>query len=466
VSLHTQQAQAWAHLHDDAVREVLYGGAKGGGKSWFGCVWSFIHTCEIAASLNIQPSHNPVVVGWMGRKQAVDFVDTTLETWKRTIPASAYQIRDQAREIVIDGRVKIMFGGLDHQADIQKFNSAEFAFLFLDQAEECSRNDIMALRASLRLTIGGQAIPRKALFTANPAACWLRDEFILAPATDQRFVRALPSDNPYLPADYTQTLRAAFKHRPELLEAYLNGRWDVFASVANVIREEWLERAAMLVLPSHTIRRVVVCDPARFGDDETVVYGLRETQIERTEIYGQKDLMHTANLLFVIAREFGANVIAVDSTGLGAGVADRLAEMGANVLEFESSRAATEPEKYHNLRAEIWDRAALMLSAGDVSLQTTDEVLLSQLLSPQYLYRNGRLLIESKDEIKERLGRSPDRADAYVMGLAALEFLARKRYHIGQTCRYRSTAGSSGRKPTLAEITMEQRANAKTGVWR
>jgi len=46
-----------------------------------------------------------------------------------------------------------------------------------------------------------------------------------------------------------------------------------------------------------------------------------------------------------------------------------------------------------------------------------------QLATPTYEFRNGKILIESKSEIKKRLGCSPDRADAYVNGLYAMQFV-------------------------------------------
>jgi hypothetical protein len=49
--------------------------------------------------------------------------------------------------------------------------------------------------------------------------------------------------------------------------------------------------------------------------------------------------------------------------------------------------------------------------------------LKGQLATPTYAFRNGKILIESKAEIKKRLGNSPDRADAYVNGLYALQFV-------------------------------------------
>ena len=71
----------------------------------------------------------------------------------------------------------------------------------------------------------------------------------------------------------------------------------------------------------------------------------------------------------------------------------------------------------------IWCGAADMLSDGDVELKNIEPLLRGQLGTPTYDFRNGKILIESKANIKKRLGRSPDRADAYVNGLYALQFV-------------------------------------------
>ena len=60
---------------------------------------------------------------------------------------------------------------------------------------------------------------------------------------------------------------------------------------------------------------------------------------------------------------------------------------------------------------------------GDVELKNIDAKLKGQLTTPVYAFRNGKILIEPKAEIKKRLGNSPDRADAYVNGLYALQFV-------------------------------------------
>jgi len=428
VELSDRQMIAWEALADPAIKEVLYGGAKGGGKSVFGCYWAWAHTHEIIKLCGLKPTNYPPPVGWMGRKQAVDFRDTTLESWKRFIPADTYEIRAQAREIIIGNTAKICYGGLDRSEDIQKFNSAEYGWIFVDQAEEISRDDIATPRGSMRLVLNGVHVRRKMLLTANPRQCWLKDEFLLSPKPHQRFVQALPSDNPWLPADYLDALTEAFSHRPELLEAYLHGNWDAISDADQVIRGEWVRQARGLQFHHAQPARLLVCDVARFGDDETVIYDMEETDILGEEIYGQRDLMFTANTLFVMQRDRGGCLIVVDDTGVGGGVTDRLREMGADVLAVKSAAKASDPEKFFNLRAEMWWNAARMFSQGDIALSHDDAQLYSQLCTVKYKHRGMKFLVEPKDEIKARLNRSPDRADTYIMGLHGLAFLRKSEF--------------------------------------
>ncbi|MHC5000772.1 MAG: hypothetical protein ACYTE1_08160, partial [Planctomycetota bacterium] len=135
------------------------------------------------------------------------------------------------------------------------------------------------------------------------------------------------------------------------------------------------------------------------------------------------DLMHTANVLHVLSRKYDNALIVVDVCGLGAGLVDRLIEMGDNVIGIDNAARSDEPETYYNLRSEIWCGAAEAFSGGDIQLQTDDMRLKGQLTTPTYEFRNGKILIESKSEIKKRLGNSPDRADAYVNGLYAMQFV-------------------------------------------
>jgi hypothetical protein len=64
-----------------------------------------------------------------------------------------------------------------------------------------------------------------------------------------------------------------------------------------------------------------------------------------------------------------------------------------------------------------------MFAGNDIDLKNIEPRLTGQLCTPAYEFRNGKILIESKADIKKRLKKSPDRADAYVNGLYALQYV-------------------------------------------
>lgn len=414
-----RQRQAWEALAKPEVRRVLYGGAKGGGKSFFLCVWAFTYAWSVMAEYSLAQTSNPPHIGWMGRKLATDFTATTLQTWRQTIPQEYYELRAgterDSKHVLIMGRVAIDYGGLDRQESINKFNSAEYGFFAIDQAEETERDDISVLRGSLRKTINGKALPYKELYTANPRACWLRDDFVLNKTPESVFVPALPSDNPYLPADYEKTLTDAFGYRPELLAAYLHGDWSCVEDVAQVILDRWL--VAAMTSPGVYTGRIIACDVARFGDDKTEIMVMEGTQIEVEESYAQTRTTEVSARLTELSREHGNCPIVVDVVGVGGGVVDELYARGRHVIPFNSAEKATDEVKYYNRRAEAWWECAEGLAKADVGCLRMGQELRKQLCSPRYEHRNGRILIESKEAIKDRLGYSPDKADCYVMGV-------------------------------------------------
>jgi len=422
-----RQTDAYKTIDKDDIDVLLYGGAKGGGKSVFGVRWAFLYCWNVIKEFNLKPQKFPIPLGFMGRKQSVDFNDTTLETWKAFIPEEAYELRSGDKEIVIQGTVKIQYGGFDDKLTVKKFNSAEYAFGFIDQAEELTRDDYGLFRGTLRRKVHDKPLKYKVLLTANPAACWLKDEFITSLPNRAAFVQALPSDNPFLPPGYVDNLKEAFKHRPELLDAYLFGSWDVISGTNLVIKPSWVERAVNFELHMNPGRRLVACDPARYGDDETVIYVFEDEKIIHQDIYGQKSTMETAGRLVALKNQFNCKLIAVESVGIGAGICDRLHELREPILEINPGEKATTEEKqkiYQNRRAQMWWEAAERFGEGEVSV-LEDLVLRRQLVNVQYQTKsNGKIQVESKEDIKERMnGQSPDRADCFILGLHALNYV-------------------------------------------
>jgi len=425
-----QQRKAWAALSDDRIRKVLYGGAKGGGKSYLLCVWLFTVVWDIMTKAGLKPSQNPPHVAWFGRKQATDFAGTTLQTWREVIPEAYYRLRGgterDPKHILIADRIAIDYGGLDKQEHINKFNSAEYIIIAIDQAEEVSKDEVAVLRGSLRMVLRDSKghrlkIPYKEFYTANPRQCWLKDDFILNPSENSRFIPALPADNPYLPDDYLQTLDEAFGHRPELLRAYKEGDWSSIEDANQVILDAWVKRAS--TAPSLLAGTVISCDVARFGDDKTIIYYLNGTNIIERREMGYSRTTDVSDVLTEMSRVNDNCAIVVDEIGVGGGVIDELHKNGRHVIAFNSAAKATNPDKFYNLRAEAWWELGQHFAKSEIGCTNMNPSLRQELTQPTYDYRNGRVLIEAKDSIKKRLGRSTDEADCYVMGVWAIKRL-------------------------------------------
>lgn len=113
--------------------------------------------------------------------------------------------------------------------------------------------------------------------------------------------------------------------------------------------------------------------------------------------------------------------IIVDATGLGSGVYDRLVEQGWSASEHWSAGAPRDKERFKNRRAEVFWTFREVLENGTIALPR-DEELFEELLAHQWKPDSaGRIQIEAKDELRARLGRSPDRADAVTMAFGAAD---------------------------------------------
>ena len=424
-----RQLEAYDALSNKSVDSLLYGGAKGGGKSWFLCTWAFKRAIDIINEYGLCPTNNPIHIGWMGRKQATDFTSTTLQTWRQTIPEDYYKLKSgtekDSKHILILGTVAIDYGGLDRQESINKFNSAEYAFIIIDQAEEVEIDDISVLKGSLRLTIAGRSLDYKRIYTANPRVCWLKEDFIDNPKEGYVFVPALPKDNPNLPPDYEKTLEDAFGYRPELLRAYRDGDWSGIEVENQVILSRWLEAATKA--PNIWEGKILACDVARFGDDKTKIKLLEGSEIEEEWEMSHSRTTEASSKLAEISRQNGDCPIVVDEIGVGGGVIDQLYEWGRNVFSFNSSEKADNEKKYYNRRAEAWWECAEHLSKTELGCSNLSPELRKQLCVPRYEFRSGRILIEAKSKIKERLGYSPDDGDCYVMGIWGMKRMCRKK---------------------------------------
>lgn len=366
----------------------------------------------------------------------MDFTDTTFETFKRVVPSHLYRINTHDKEIIfIDEGVekaKVMFGGLDDQKDINKFNSAEFCFIGIDQAEETLRSEVAVLQGTLRFSIKGRIPPYKQLYTANPSEGWLKEDFILGNKAGAIFIPALPDDNPYLPPDYKETLKQAFGHDPAMLRAYLEGDWDAFSNVQNaVFRPNWFKlcREAEDESDLDIDPKVVAVDVAtKHGENETVLVKRCGDTIKEILVWKGLSAPQSALKIKKEYEKFGGEVLVIDSDGYGEGISDIIESLGTDILEFHggTNSKAVDDRRFRNLRAQFYVFTARMIEKGQICLKLLPiemyEKLKNQAIGIQYKEPDpqARTQIESKADMSGRGIKSPDVADALVYSQYAI----------------------------------------------
>jgi hypothetical protein len=165
-------------------------------------------------------------------------------------------------------------------------------------------------------------------------------------------------------------------------------------------------------------------DVARFGSDRSALCKRQGNVVtESIRTWKNLDLMQLTGAVVaeynVLPPSQQPKEILVDSIGLGAGVVDRLRELGLPARGINVSESPAMGGTYRNLKAELWYRAKAWLEARDCKL-AKDEVLISELATVRYSFTsNGKIAIEGKDEIRKRGLPSPDKADAFVLTFAS-----------------------------------------------
>ncbi len=167
---------------------------------------------------------------------------------------------------------------------------------------------------------------------------------------------------------------------------------------------------------------VLAVDVARYGFDASVLLRRRGLVVEEIRSYHSLDTMKLVGHIVDAIDQHKPDEVVIDEVGIGAGVVDRLKEQGYSVQGVNVGTAALDHEHYANLRAEsYWDLRQLLLD-GCVALPKDNE-LVGQLAALKYSFNSmGKVLIESKDDMRRRGVPSPDKADALM-----LAFLAKRR---------------------------------------
>ncbi len=177
----------------------------------------------------------------------------------------------------------------------------------------------------------------------------------------------------------------------------------------------WIERAKVSTIQPEGLTTLGV-DIARFGGDESVAY-LRKGDVAIAMWKWQgNDTMETTGKIVRLIEEHTPSRVNIDAVGVGAGVYDRLIELGYDVYAINGSERAFQSDRFLNLRTEIMWNLKTRFENSVIRI-AEDDRLEHQLvnLKQQTLSSRGQLRLENKDDMKARIGSSPDRADALAL---------------------------------------------------
>lgn len=163
--------------------------------------------------------------------------------------------------------------------------------------------------------------------------------------------------------------------------------------------------------------KILGVDPARFGDDRSVIFKRQGVQAFMPLVLTHVDNMALAAYVAHEIETFRPDGVFIDA-GCGGGVIDRLRQLGFTVTEVPFGGAAMRAGQYANKRAEMWGEMAQWITSCGALPDMTD--LKADLCQTAYDYdAAGRLRLEPKEKLKARTGKSPDLADALALTFAA-----------------------------------------------
>lgn len=214
-------------------------------------------------------------------------------------------------------------------------------------------------------------------------------------------------------------------------------RWGVTSPIFQAkVRGEFPEIGEDILITPKMIReaqlreltpinyKVMGVDVARFGSDRSVI-GIRSGPVFRIKAdFTKLDTIEMAGKVVDQANKDRPNEIRVDGVGIGGGVVDQLnaseaiARSGVDIIDMQAGAGpiGIDAHLFHNARAEWYWHLRQRFEDGLIDIDPDDDELAAQLGAVRYRYTDkGKIIIESKDDLKKRGLPSPDRADVLML---------------------------------------------------
>lgn len=286
--------------------------------------------------------------------------------------------------------------------------------VFAAVVDEASRMRVEAWHAVvsvLTATNGRAKIIGNVIDTGN----WFHRMAITAKERGEGYHRLISADNPHISKD---TIEHARKTLPDpIFQAlYLAIPTDEYASYRIILTQDVQSVCVNQIMPKNPHWAAI--DIGLGMPDKTVVWCANEDkecwrEAELKEYDTDKQVDKLSKIIDRIALVEGR--VAIDRGAVGQGVSDRLSNLFPGIIvPVNFGESSSNKERYYNRRAEMYWTTRNMIKQKQIKLIPTDE-LYEDIEATFYMPEENMIRIEPKDNIKARLGRSPDDLDAFVM---------------------------------------------------
>lgn len=315
-------------------------------------------------------------------------------------------------------------GSKDQQADTLAGLHADYLMFLIDEAGGVPDAVMAAAEAGLANAMGGGGHEAHVVIAGNPTH--LEGPLYRASTTERHLwhVVNITAD----PDDPKRTPRVSVEWARQQIEKYgRDNPWvlvNVFgrfppSSLNALLGPDEVRDAMNRHYREHeysNMARILGVDVAREGDDASVIFPRQGLVASMPIMLRNADSLQGAGRVARIWQDTDADACFVDNTGgFGGGWIDQLRVLGRSPIPIHFAGKPNDP-RYLNKRAEMWFTMAQWIKDGG-ALPPVDE-LVAELTTPLYYFKGDKFALEDKDQVKERLGRSPDHADALGLTFA------------------------------------------------
>jgi phage terminase large subunit len=413
-----RQSEAWRYLTDNKTNVVLFGGSAGGGKSWVGTLW--------ITTLCLQHQGIRCLIG---RAVLTQLKLTTLNTLFDLLSTMGFKsgqhfnYNGQSNVLTFYNGSEIIFKDLAYNPSDPNYDSLgslEVSACFIDEATQITSLAFSIVKSRIRYKLNEYNLIPKILMTCNPANNWIKKDFYL-PHTqgtleeNKVFIPSLPLDNPYLPPSYIEMLKEL---PPQQRRRLLEGDWDYLDESDSLFKFDEISGSVFRMVPNTQDKKYMTIDVARFGDDRSVVMVWVGLVLVECHVYRKLSTTELSSNIQDLMRSHGIhpqNCI-VDSDGVGGGTADIL-----RATNFVNNSSPLHGQNFSNLKSQCYVKLSDMFREGKISINILEpsmiEDLTQELLAVKLkdIDKDNKVAVQSKDEMKRVLGKSPDLSDALMM---------------------------------------------------